>query len=161
PKGFTLIELLVVISIVALLVSLLLPSLKEARRTARIATCAANERQLGIMLAMYNNDCQDYIPSPCVSPQTYKTINVCAGYSIQFNVQTPPASVGSCGLCTDGVARSWPAGFGWFWWQGYAEPIIRNSKNKLGIFECPDAAPFRTTGFTYMGWNEAQYGQFS
>ena len=55
-QGFTLIELLVVVAIIALLVSILVPSLQDARELARRSVCGSNLHQLSIGLHLYAND---------------------------------------------------------------------------------------------------------
>ncbi len=55
-EGFTLIELLVVISIIALLISILLPALRKARDAGRIAQCLSNLHQVGVAMAAYEVD---------------------------------------------------------------------------------------------------------
>ena len=51
--GFTLVELLVVVAILALLVSLLMPSLAAAKEQARSAVCKSNLRSLGAATSLY------------------------------------------------------------------------------------------------------------
>jgi prepilin-type N-terminal cleavage/methylation domain-containing protein len=61
-KGFTLIELLVVVSIIALLVSILLPALGKARAQAKRSVCASNLHQIGVATVAYATNNGGWLP---------------------------------------------------------------------------------------------------
>ena len=65
---FTLIELLVVIAIIAILASMLLPALQQAREKAREISCLNSLKQYSFAMECYISACGEYYP--CITPTT-------------------------------------------------------------------------------------------
>jgi prepilin-type N-terminal cleavage/methylation domain-containing protein len=61
-KAFTLVELLVVIGIIAILISILLPTLGRARESAKRTQCLSNLRQIAVLMNMYANQFKGTVP---------------------------------------------------------------------------------------------------
>lgn len=62
-KGFTLIELLVVIAIIAMLMAIIVPSIRKAKEHATKLICGTNLHQIQIACVAYANDYKDYLPT--------------------------------------------------------------------------------------------------
>ncbi len=62
PTGFTLVELLVVIGVIALLISILLPTLSAAREAANQVACQSNLRTVGQGLVLYAGESRGSLP---------------------------------------------------------------------------------------------------
>ncbi len=81
-KAFTLIELLVVISIIALLVSILMPALGRAKAQARFMVCKTQLHQYGLAAEMMVSDNDDSYPN-CSWNILYRKIDADDGYVVQ------------------------------------------------------------------------------
>ena len=96
-KGFTLIELLVVVAIIALLISILLPSLSRARELAKRAVCASNLRGIGQGMHIYANDNREWFPthyfnagSITAGPPTQTEMQYYEMLGIEYHLRTAP-----------------------------------------------------------------------
>ncbi|MFI4911902.1 MAG: prepilin-type N-terminal cleavage/methylation domain-containing protein [Sedimentisphaeraceae bacterium JB056] len=95
-SGFTLIELLVVISIIAVLMSVLLPSLRKARESAKKVVCGNNLRQIGYALTMYGQGNKNKLPE--IYSNSYYSYWFYKGYG---PANDPPRFLNIGVLCDD------------------------------------------------------------
>lgn len=87
-NGFTLLELLVVIAVIAVLISLLLPAIQQARELSRHTQCQNNLMQIGVALHNYNL-AHSVLPPGCVN-ETGPVSNSQTGYKVSWVVQILP-----------------------------------------------------------------------
>ena len=86
--GFTLIELLVAVSIIAVLISLLIPAMAQSKEMAKRSACLSNLRQQAIAASSYADIYKEVIPVGYVTG--YKQFNYLMWYDAGVAGQTAP-----------------------------------------------------------------------
>lgn len=164
-RGFTLVELLVVISIIALLISLLLPALAKAKERANAVVCAAHVRSLAQACMIYAQDNRGFFP---------------AMFNNQYDLQGPNPTFTAISESSVGI---WPSMIittmypylaqvptlaplnPHFWSQpfltvepDFIDPSIQASMGGANAYEYSDTTTvtqYSTIDYAYNDWNAA------
>ena len=159
-RAFTLIELLVVISIIALLISILLPSLGRVRQSGRDILCKSNMRQIGLITQIYLNDFDEtfferrnwmrWIPLELVQ---YADELTSPGMTEFIDPTQVGGSTGRPGRPGSGGPVTNDDGETAFWGVPYA----RHAQISRAIFACPAARDSDPAGAAQPGGNNDGY----
>jgi len=144
-RAFTLVELLVVIGIIALLISILLPSLTKAREQAKRVSCASQQRQIFLAIRIYADESKGWLPGGTSSSPN----GIVGGQRIvQLMGGKADFSIGAPYWMTDNVvrlntcpSRLDPLDYDWPYYRDFGAYIFPYSGEQTGI----------TTTYMYYG----------
>ncbi|WDE96439.1 type II secretion system protein [Lentisphaera profundi] len=104
---FSLIELLVVVAIIGILASLLLPTLKSARETAKQAQCMSGIRNLNTAMTMFRDDYDGYIAHTWFNDNRFQNTDWNIGVDQYFGGSAPIESYGQAQFGNKGASPGW------------------------------------------------------
>ena len=154
-RGFSLIEMLIVISVIAILLAILLPSMRSARAQARMVVCASNTSEIGRAAAAYSADFGGWL---CGSPGT-------SGSVMYYRTSEPEPEDEN--FDTDAV-QIWdyagPLAGGYMNMSLPANRAERFGRVVEGVFSCPSnrfkADPFPNAGGSFERQVMVSYNTF-
>jgi prepilin-type N-terminal cleavage/methylation domain-containing protein len=146
--AFTLIELLVVVAIIALLISILLPSLSAAKDQAKITVCMANQRSLGLASQYYLDENRNFFPGE------HKQFGAPGVYTFPTRLRKYTGKETKIFACpSQDIATRWVPTFGFAGSSTYDPTKVGYDKGEFpidGDYVFPVA---------YNGWGVSEFGR--
>jgi prepilin-type N-terminal cleavage/methylation domain-containing protein len=130
--AFTLVELLVVIGIIAVLISILLPSLNSARRAGNRVKCASALREIGNTMRLYANDSKGYFPPA--------RLTLDSGVTYEISGVAFPDADGTLPYWTDFLAKYVTKGR-----LGSIDNSQAAARRRTVLWGCPSWEPYTST----------------
>jgi prepilin-type N-terminal cleavage/methylation domain-containing protein len=143
-QAFTLVELLVVIGIIAILISVLLPTLSRARESAKKTACLSNMRELGNSFRLYAAANKDAMPIGAVGNNTLSTLEKQFSYVVKWESGGNVTIVSMGHLAMAGLSKS-PKTY--YCPSEESDPIfVFNSPDNPWVFDKPGVNPLTPVG---------------
>ncbi len=137
-RGFTLIELLVAISVIAVLISLMIPAISRVRATTHRVICSSNVRQIGLGVAMYADDYDGRLPRSIFVGARDASPDVMLE-TIRLRLASDSALLAQYGPQGTGGSQSVVGGSGGLW-DGLGLLFSGEYLVARGVFYCPSHA---------------------